>query len=101
VDGDEVTDRERLVAYVRLIDDFLGGRTPTQEFTNTYFKAFQDDPTIWSQQGEALYDALNDVQLACEAWSPEPTHLSEFDVTEAELREICERRIAELRRFVA
>ena len=97
--GGRLTVEERLANYVRLIDDYLAGRMPTHEFTNIYFRAFQDDPTMWSERSVALYEALNDVQLACEAWSPDPPR-SEFDVTEAELRHTCERRVSELRRFM-
>ena len=84
-----------LATYVRMIEDFLSGRNAPDDFTDAFFRAFQDDPGEWSRE---IYDALNWVAITCESYSPRAPR-SEYDVSIEELTRDCRQRLEELYRL--
>ena len=85
----------RLATYIRMIEDFLSGRSAPSAFTEAFFEAFHGDPGGWDREA---YDALNWVATACESYSPRAPR-SEFDVSIEELRRGCTQRLKELHRL--
>ena len=85
----------RLSHYIALIEDFLAGRRAVEEFSDVFFREFQNDPGGWRG---GLNESLNGVATACEAYAPDPPW-SDFDLTERQLRDECAQHLHELSRL--
>lgn len=78
-----------------MLDRFLGGADAPQGFADSFFDAFQNDP---GGLREDEYQPLNDVALACEAFTP-GGHADRFAVSLTELTAVCEVARERLRRI--
>src|SRR3712207_1188043 len=92
-------DQARVIPFATLIDDFLRGSIPVDEFESRYLRQYKDDPTRWPK---AIYEPLNEVFLDLDAYCPDPELRAgdPYAIDEAELRRRVAAALAVLRDLV-
>jgi hypothetical protein len=86
-----------LRSYDTLLTALLSRRLTPAEFQAVLLPLFKGDQLMRPPE---IYDLLNEVFLAAEAYHPVKTASDRYAITEAELREIADRVLRRLREVV-
>jgi hypothetical protein len=83
-----------IVVYITLIDSFVAGRIPPEEFESRYLKLFKEEQQIPPGQ---VFEVLNRLFTDVDAFCSDPALRNEYSIDESELRDFASRAYRDLK----
>ncbi len=82
------------MSYIALLADFVGNNVSAEQFEREFLLQFKDETRVLPA---AVFELLNQIFYAVDAYCPDPKLRGTDDLSESELRATCSNLLAQLK----